>query len=135
MSDYAPAAEVAATRNGLERLKDFKTRRDSSSDANWRNGNGDARPIAPGATLTVAELEGPGKIVHIWCTVSQRAAFYSSQLVLRIYWDDEKHPSVECPLGDFFGIGHGLRRNFVSGPLAMSPEDGRGFNCFFPMPL
>src|SRR5512136_1360033 len=63
--------------DGLERLKDFETKRASSSDPNWRNGNGDARPIAPGATLTVAELDGPGKIVHIWFTIAHDDPFYS----------------------------------------------------------
>ena len=52
-----------------------------------------------------------------------------------MFWDGEASPSVEVPLGDFFGIGFGLRRNFVSLPLQMSPQDGRGFNCWFPMPF
>jgi hypothetical protein len=39
------------------------------------------------------------------------------------------------PIGDFFGIGHGLRKNFTSLPLTMSPQDGKGFNCYFPMPF
>jgi len=57
------------------------------------------------------------------------------QTVLRMFWDGESSPSVEVPLGDFFGIGFGLRRNFVSLPLQMSPQNGRGFNCWFPMPF
>ena len=52
-----------------------------------------------------------------------------------MFWDGAARPSVEVPLGDFFGIGFGLRRNFVSLPLQMSPQDGRGFNCWFPMPF
>jgi hypothetical protein len=55
--------------------------------------------------------------------------------VLRMFWDGESSPSVEVPLGDFFGIGFGLRRNFTSLPLQMSPQRGRGFNCWFPMPF
>jgi hypothetical protein len=112
----------------LEKLKDFQTRRASSSDPDWKNGNGDARPIAPGATLTLATLEGPGQIVHIWCTIAHPAPFYSRLLTLRMYWDDEEHPSVECPIGDFFGIGHGVDKPFTSLPIRVSSE-GRGRNC------
>jgi len=85
----------------LPKLKDFQTLRASSSDPDWKNGNGDARPIEPGGTLTLATLEGPGQIVHIWCTIAHDDPFYSRLMTLRIYWDDEEHPSVECPIGDF----------------------------------
>ena len=120
--------------SGLERLKDFQTMRASSSDKNWKNGNGDARPIAPGGTLTLAELKGPGAIAHIWFTIAHDAPFYSRLLTLRMYWDGEEHPSVECPVGDFFGIGHGVDKSFVSLPVRVS-SDGRGRNCYWPMPF
>jgi hypothetical protein len=86
--------------NGLDRPKDFETRRISSSDSNWKDGNNDARPIPPGETLTLAELDGPGKVVHIWITIAHGDPFYSRKLTLRMYWDGEEHPSVECPVGD-----------------------------------
>jgi hypothetical protein len=57
------------------------------------------------------------------------------RLVLKMYWDGEEEPSVLVPVGDFFGIGHGRTRNFVSAPLQMSPEDGKSFNSFFHMPF
>jgi D-arabinan exo alpha-(1,3)/(1,5)-arabinofuranosidase (non-reducing end) len=120
--------------NGLERLKDFEAMRASSSDTNWVNGNRDARPIKPGATLTVAELDGPGQIVHIWCTISHEDPFYPRKLLLRIYWDGEKNPSVECPIGDFFGMGHGIDKPFDSLPIRVT-SDGRGRNCYWPMPF
>ena len=120
--------------NGLETLKDYETRRASSSDKNWENGNADARSIKPGGTLTLAELEGPGKIVHIWFTIAHQVPYYSRLLTLRMYWDDEDKPSVECPIGDFFGIGHGLDKSFVSLPIRVS-SDGRGRNCYWPMPF
>ncbi len=120
--------------SGLERLKEFEARRASSSDQNWRNGNADAQPIAPGATLTLAELEGPGVITHIWFTIAHDAPFYSRLMTLRIYWDGEEHPSVECPIGDFFGIGHGVDQSFVSLPVRVSSE-GRARNCYWPMPF
>lgn len=120
--------------SGLERLKDFEARRASSSDANWKDGNADARPIAPGGTLTLAELDGPGVITHIWFTIAHEAPFYSRLLTLRMYWDGEDHPSVECPVGDFFGIGHGVDKSFVSIPIRVSSE-GRARNCYWPMPF
>ena len=52
-----------------------------------------------------------------------------------MWWDDAASPCVEAPIGDFFGIGHGIVKNFWSLPLSMSPQDGLGFNCFFPMPF
>ena len=119
---------------GLEKLKNFETMRASSSDTNWVSGNADARRIEPGATLTLAELDGPGIITHIWCTISHRVPFYSRLLTLRIYWDGEEHPSVECPVGDFFGIGHGVDKPFMSIPIRVTSE-GRARNCYWPMPF
>ncbi|MCK5860904.1 MAG: DUF2961 domain-containing protein, partial [Candidatus Hydrogenedentes bacterium] len=81
--------------------------RSSSCDPNLESGNGDARPIVAGETITIAELEGPGVINHIWNTVAATDRNYSRLLVLRMYWDDEEEPSVEAPLGDFFAMGHG----------------------------
>ncbi len=120
--------------NGLERLKNFESRRASSSAPDWRNGNGDARPIKAGETLTVADMEGPGIITHIWFTIAHEAKFYSRLLTLRIYWDGEEHPSVECPIGDFFGIGHGVDQAFMSLPIRVT-SNGRARNCYWPMPF
>jgi hypothetical protein len=61
--------------------------------------------------------------------------FYARTTVIRMYWDRASSPCVEAPIGDFFGIGHGIVKDFWSLPLSMSPQDGRGFNCFFPMPF
>jgi hypothetical protein len=119
---------------GLEKLKDFETMRASSSDPDWRNGNADSRPIEPGGTLVLADLKGPGMIVHFWNTIAHSAPNYSRLITLRIYWDGEQNPSVECPIGDFFGIGHGLDKPFVSLPIKVS-SDGRGRNCYWPMPF
>ncbi|MHA1696600.1 MAG: glycoside hydrolase family 172 protein, partial [Candidatus Helarchaeota archaeon] len=83
----------------------------------------------------IADIGGPGCIVHIWCTMDCSSRYYLRKVVLRAYWDGEKSPSIEVPIGDFFGIGHAICKNFVSMPLSMSPENGRGFNCYFPMPF
>ena len=119
----------------LARLRDFKSRRLSSWD---RTGaNRDFVLVPPGQRVELGRLAGAGCVKHIWVTTM---AFPPEQhelcsLVLRMWWDGEASPSVEVPLGDFFGIGFGMRRNFVSLPLQMSPQDGRGMNCWFPMPF
>jgi hypothetical protein len=130
LAQWSPGSPLS----GLERLKKFESMRASSSDKDWRNGNADARPIAPGGTLTLGELEGPGVITHIWCTIAHNVPFYSRLLTLRMYWDGEKHPSVESPIGDFFVVGHGVDKSFVSIPVRVS-SDGRGRNCYWPMPF
>lgn len=113
-------------------LKDSKTGRVSSSAKD--GSNNDSCYVEPHETLTLASLTGSGIIRHIWCTLSSKDADILCKAVLRMYWDGEESPSVEVPLGDFFGIGMGLTRNFTSEPLSMCPQDGRAFNCYFPMP-
>jgi hypothetical protein len=120
--------------SGLEKLKNFETRRESSSDPDWRNGNGDCRWIKPHGTLTLADVAGPGQVVHIWCTIADRAPYYSRMLTLRMYWDGETDPSVASPIGDFFGMGHGVDKAFTSLPVRVS-SDGKGRNCYWPMPF
>jgi hypothetical protein len=68
-------------------------------------------------------------------TMSCPELAYARRLVLRAWWDGESAPSIECPIGDFFGIGHAIIKDFWSLPLQMSPSGGRGFNCWFPMPF
>lgn len=120
--------------SNLAKLKNYETRRESSSDPNWENGNADYRPIPPGQTLTIADVDGPGEVAHIWCTVAAEEPEYSRLLMLRMYWDGEEHPSVECPLGDFFGIGHGMDATLDSLPVRVSAE-GKARNCYWPMPF
>ncbi len=119
---------------GLETLKDFEARRASSCQPDWRNTNGDAITIAAGETAVIADLQGPGTITHIWFTISHAVAGYPRLLTLRMYWDGEEHPSVECPVGDFFVIGNGMDRAFESIPVMVSSE-GRARNCYWPMPF
>jgi hypothetical protein len=127
-------ATRAAMLQSLERPGDFESRRSSSADPNWQNGNGDCRPIKPGETLTLAELDGPGRITHIWFTISAEDKFYPRSMTLRIYWDGREEPSVESPIGDFFAVGHGLDVPVDSFPVAVS-SDGRARNCYWPMPF
>lgn len=86
------------------------------------------RDIASGQTVTLAEIEGPGAINHIWITVDAKTTdadcFVLRDLVLRMYWDDERRPSVESPLGDFFCCGFGRECNVNSMPIAVVPSRG-----------
>ena len=76
-----------------------------------RKGSPCLHDIASGETVTLAEIEGPGVINHIWVTVADRTTdadcFVLRDLVLRMYWDDETEPSVESPLGDCQFPSHG----------------------------
>lgn len=118
----------------LERPGDFESRRSSSADPQWQDRNGDCRPIEPGETLTLAELEGPGRITHIWFTISAEDKHYPRTISLRMYWDGNEEPAVEAPIGDFFAVGHGLDAVVDSHPVAVSSE-GRARNCYWPMPF
>lgn len=117
----------------LARLRDVRTRRVSSWDQS--GGNNDFLVVEPGQTVVLADIQGAGCINHIWCTHMTAQPDYLRRVILRMKWDNEKDFSVEAPLGDFFGIGHAKTANFSSLPLQMSPTDGRGFNCWFPMPF
>ncbi|GAA4535741.1 glycoside hydrolase family 172 protein [Nonomuraea ferruginea] len=125
----------------LPRLRSHRRRRVSSWDRS--GGNDDRVTVAPGETVTLADIRGAGSVNHIWMTVAPRDPGtpethdrdFLRKLVLRVFWDDNEHPSVLVPLGDFFGMGHARTANFVSAPLQMSPQDGKAFNCWFHMPF
>jgi len=117
----------------LPRLRDYTSHRVSSYDRS--GGNKDYWVINPGERRVLAEIEGPACVKHIWMTLGLPKEDYLRRIVLRFYWEDCPDPSVECPIGDFFGLGHGIRKNFVSLPLQMSPENGKGFNSWWPMPF
>jgi D-arabinan exo alpha-(1,3)/(1,5)-arabinofuranosidase (non-reducing end) len=85
--------------------------------------------IKPGETYTMAEISGPGAIQHIWMTPTGNWRFS----ILRFYWDDEKEPSVETPVGDFFGMGWGSYASLNSLPVTVNP--GSAFNCYWVMPF
>ena len=117
--------------------KDGIRKRVSSYDRS--GGNDDRIYIEPNTSRTIFDVHTSGTILHIWMTqmnigdVIEENAF--RKVYLKFYWEDSEYPQVLAPLGDFFGMGHGISKNFFSAPLQMSPEDGRGLNCFFPMPF
>jgi hypothetical protein len=83
-----------------------------------------------GEEITLAEIEGPGAITHIWTT--HRGAGHD--LIIRMYWEDNDHPSVEAPIGDFFGVAMGVNAPMSSLPIQNSSE-GRSRNCWWYMPF
>lgn len=93
--------------------------------------------IAPGETRVLAEIEGSGTIVHIWCTAfdqtTEAERYILRDLILRMYWDDSPKPAVETPLGDFFCCGFGVGCQVNALPIVVCPS--RGMNCYFPMPF
>jgi hypothetical protein len=121
----------------LYKPREGKRMRASSYDRT--GGNFDFYTFNAGERKTIFDVETPGCITHIWVTMGtyphRPEAMLERKVVLRMYWDSEETPSVEAPIGDFFGMGHGMSKNFVSVPLTMSPQDGRGYNCYFPMPF
>ncbi len=132
---YAAYGDLAS----LPLAKDFVRKRFSSFDRT--GGNSDNLKFKPGETKVIAETRSPGCVRHIWCTIGiagedgRPEKGYLRKIVIRMFWDGAKTPSVEAPIGDFFGMGHGISRNFSSAPLQMSPDSGTGFNCWFPMPF
>ncbi len=116
----------------LAQIVDARSRRISSYDRS--GGNADAIRIPAGETVSIAEMAGAGIVKHIWITISSPDPLVRRNLVLRMHWDGQEHPSVESPIGDFFGQGWGMKYNFVSLPLAAAPKDGNALVCYFPMP-
>jgi hypothetical protein len=88
----------------LPQAKDYVQKRASSYDRT--GGNADARTIPAGETLTLLDDAGPGMISHVWFTIASDDPNHLKALVLRMYWDGESTPSVETPVGDFFGLCH-----------------------------
>lgn len=93
--------------------------------------------VAPGECLTIVDVAGPGIIQSMWF-----AGGAARQIIMRIYWDDQTIPSVECPLMEFFAYSwHKMTPNYNKGPffqlssLPVAVNPNRGFNCFWPMPF
>jgi hypothetical protein len=115
----------------LARLRNYKTRRSSSWDRT--GGNNDAVPVEGGQTATLLDVSGAGVVTHIWFTISSDDRHHLKNLVLRAWWDGEGTPSVEVPIGDFFGLGLGEYFTYQSALLAVAPI--KALNAYFDMPF
>ncbi len=89
--------------------------------------------LSPAATLTLLDTDGPGTVSHLWFTISSDEPYHLKRIVLRMYWDGETTPSVEVPIGDFFGLGLGEYYSWQSQMLSVGSENS--LNSFFPMPF
>ncbi len=142
---------IESNMSNIYRLSDAKTRSISPENFTGEKGKGGmatrgtgewaAKDLGQGwkvspsvvikahTTFTVAEIEGPGSIQHIWMTPTGNWR----NSILRFYWDGETLPSVEAPVGDFFGMGWGEYAPLQS--LAVCVNPGSAFNCYWPMPF
>jgi hypothetical protein len=142
---------IDAGMSNIYRLSDAKTRSISPENFNGAKGGGGKATTGTGAnasrdlgqgwkvspsvviksktTFTVAEIDGPGSVQHIWMTPTGTWRYS----IIRFYWDDETTPSIEVPVGDFFGMGWGQYSPLQS--LAVCVNPGSAFNCYWPMPF
>jgi DUF2961 family protein len=135
------AAQESGPLRGLAKLSDAVSRRASSADRS--GGNADWVEVKAKSTITLADIKGTGSIRHIWFTINSPSPFHLRELVLRMYWDGETEPSVEVPIGDFFGTGfeyedvpggHRGQKYQSWWSLPITVQD-RAMNCYFEMPF
>lgn len=125
------AQDLFSPHSDLTRQQTYKVHRSSSSDPS--GANKDFWPVEPGSTVSVLNVDGPGAITHIWFAIATEEPMWLKKVVLRMYWDNDRTPSVEAPVGDFFGLGLGICTPWESAVLAVEPSCG--LNSFFDMPF
>jgi hypothetical protein len=115
----------------MARLRSYKARRSSSWD---RTGaNADAVRVEPGQAATLLDVQGAGVVTHIWFTIDSNDPHHLKNLVLRAWWDGESSPSIETPIGDFYGLGLGEYYIYQSALTAVAPQ--KALNAYFKMPF
>jgi hypothetical protein len=127
----APEPETPEELIAMAKLRSYKTRRSSSWD--WAGGNNDAVPVDAGKDSKILEVTGAGVVTHLWFTINSSDPMHLKNLVLRAWWDGEATPSVEVPIGDFFGLGLGEYYTYQSSLLAVAPI--KALNSYFKMPF
>jgi len=115
----------------LSRLRNYSSRRSSSWDRT--GGNADWVAVDPGESATLFDVTGAGVVTHLWFTINSPDRMHLKNLVLRAWWDGESSPSVEVPIGDFFGLGLGEYFVYQSALLAVAPV--KALNAYFQMPF
>ena len=115
----------------LARLRNYKTRRSSSWDRT--GGNDDWVRVEAGNAATLLDATGAGVVTHLWFTINSQDPMHLKNLVLRAWWDGEASPSVEVPIGDFFGLGLGEYFVYQSALTAVAPM--KALNAYFQMPF
>ena len=113
----------------LPALKNSKLIQISSHDTT--GGNNDFIAIPDGKTAVLADIRGPGMIAQFWVTIFSKDKFFLRRIIVRVYWDGEDNPSVEAPVGDFFGTGFQYKQ-YTTPFIGMSSG---GYYSYFPMPF
>ncbi len=134
---------VTAGQLDLDQPKEFQAYRSSSYRLN--GGNSDRAEVPPESDYTVAQIEGAGRIVHMWFTIATREPDYLQTTRIKIFWDGQEKPSVDVPFGNFHALGHGLIRQVNSSVITVVSRPHLnhnlpnkvvgGFNSYFPMPF
>jgi hypothetical protein len=88
--------------------------------------------LEPGDTVQLCDVEGPGTLRHFWCATDPHPLVLRG-LILRAWFDDQDHPSIECPLGDFMGVAHGKVMPYCS--VVHSVGERGALNFWLPMPF
>ncbi|MHC4640756.1 MAG: glycoside hydrolase family 172 protein [Planctomycetota bacterium] len=139
-------ADLARPHNGrsMRETSTHKIGSDGKFDPKGKpdpNSNWDNKSVKPGDTKVLMDVKGPGVITHIWITFlapephpwAKKGSANHQQMLLRMYWDQNKRPAVEAPVGDFFANSFGKRSEVISLPVAV--EDADSYNCFWHMPF
>ena len=113
------------------RAQNYRSLKQSSFDRT--GGNADAWPIAAHATRELFASEGPGVVTHIWFTIAAQSSNHLKEIVIRMYWDGARKPSVEVPVGDLFGLN--LGQYFVYQSAFLNCSSVKALNCYFAMPF
>lgn len=121
---------------GLAQIRsNVKSKRVGSYDRTGGNGD-NVSQVADGAKVNIMDVKGAGVITHIWITLAPGAEELNrNDVLIRMFWDGKDYPSVEAPIGAFFGNGWGEAYNFVSAPLAVTPGWGKSYVSYFAMPF
>lgn len=133
---HAASAQAQPVRRQIDNIpayareQTYKSLKQSSYDTT--GGNHDYWAVQKGETREVFRADGPGIITHVWFTIAARSSNHLKEIVLRAYWDGNSKPSIETPIGDFFGLNLATYVNYESRYLTCSP--GKSLNCYFAMP-
>jgi hypothetical protein len=128
------------TDNEMVQLAKIKSGVKSKQVSSFDKTGGNADWIAGvkiGEKFDLLNVKGAGIINRIWITMAPPEAEKLSRydIIIRMYWDGNSYPSVESPLGPFFGNGWNESYNFVTVPLSIAPGAGKSYNCYFAMPF
>lgn len=126
-----PAGESGGALPAYARRQNYRTLRQSSYDRT--GGNRDFVSVAAGEAAQVFQSDGPGVITHVWFTIASPSQHHLKELVLRVFWDGNAKPSVETPIGDFFGLN--LGEYFLYQSAFLNCSSVKALNSYFAMPF